>query len=218
MCLLECQSNNLQIGENDLYQNKTNRVHNKTWLQTAILSTTILVPSHVVRSNSNRISFDSTHLPLDKMASIWQKIFSDAFSYMKTFAFWLQFHWSLFLRVQLRITQHWLRYIWWRLKSPASRLFTNRLFTQPFIQAQIKENIKAPRHWPLCGEFTGDRWKCFHLMTSSCVCTNLPLQQSTRFCSDNETSLPVALKCWPSRAPVEEKAQQEPHWPWGIMS
>ena len=23
------------------------------------------------------------------------------------------------------------------------------------IQAQIKENIKAPRHWPLCGEFTG---------------------------------------------------------------
>ena len=26
------------------------------------------------------------------------------------------------------------------------------------IQAQIKENIKASRHWPLCGEFTGDRW------------------------------------------------------------
>ena len=24
--------------------------------------------------------------------------------------------------------------------------------------AQIKENIKAARHWPLCGEFTGDRW------------------------------------------------------------
>ena len=27
-----------------------------------------------------------------------------------------------------------------------------------FIQAQIKENIKAPRHWSLCGEFTGHRW------------------------------------------------------------
>ena len=26
------------------------------------------------------------------------------------------------------------------------------------IQTQIKENIKAPRHWPLFGEFTGDRW------------------------------------------------------------
>ena len=29
------------------------------------------------------------------------------------------------------------------------------MFTQPFIQTQIKENIKAPRNWPLCGEFTG---------------------------------------------------------------
>ena len=30
---------------------------------------------------------------------------------------------------------------------------------QPFIQAQTKENIKAPRHRPLCcGEFTGHRW------------------------------------------------------------
>ena len=38
---------------------------------------------------------------------------------------------------------------WWRLKSPASRLF---------VQAQIKENIKALCHWPLWGEFTGDRW------------------------------------------------------------
>ena len=39
----------------------------------------------------------------------------------------------------------------WRLKSPVSRLFA-----QPSIQAQIKENMKAPRHWPLCGEFTGE--------------------------------------------------------------
>ena len=29
----------------------------------------------------------------------------------------------------------------------------NRLF-----KAQIKENMKAPRYWPLWGEFTGDRW------------------------------------------------------------
>ena len=39
------------------------------------------------------------------------------------------------------------------VKSPASPLFT-----QPFIRSQIKENIKAPRHWPLRGEFTGDHW------------------------------------------------------------
>ena len=54
----------------------------------------------------------------------------------------------------------------------------NRLF-----KAQIKENIKIPRHWPLWGEFTVHRWiprtngqwrgKCFHLMTSSCWVTYL---------------------------------------------
>ena len=41
----------------------------------------------------------------------------------------------------------------WRLKSPASRLFA-----QPFVRAQIKENIKAPRHWTLWGKTIGDRW------------------------------------------------------------
>ena len=33
-----------------------------------------------------------------------------------------------------------------------------RIVYSTFIQAQIKENIKAPRHRPLCREFTGDRW------------------------------------------------------------
>ena len=50
------------------------------------------------------------------------------------------------------------------------------LFAQLLVQVQIIENVKALRHWPLCGKFTGDRWisrtkgqqrgKCFHLMTS----------------------------------------------------
>ena len=40
----------------------------------------------------------------------------------------------------------------------ASKKPTSLLFIQPFIQAKIKENTKAPRHWPLCGEFTVDRW------------------------------------------------------------
>ena len=52
----------------------------------------------------------------------------------------------------ITVTSWWAR---WRLKSPATRLFT-----PPFIQ--IKENIKALRHWPLCGEFTGDRWIPLH--------------------------------------------------------
>ena len=50
---------------------------------------------------------------------------------------------------------HYSDVIWtqWRLKSPASLLFA-----QPLVQAHIKENIKAPRHWPLWGESIGDRW------------------------------------------------------------
>ena len=48
---------------------------------------------------------------------------------------------------------HYSDVIKWRLKSPALRLFI-----QTFIQVQIKENIKALRHWPLWGEFTGDQW------------------------------------------------------------
>ena len=93
---------------------------------------------------------------------------------------WIKILWNLRLRCGCHIGLGWnesrpeqnLFHARLRLKSPASLLFT-----QPFIRAQIKVNIKAPRHWPLCGEFTGDRWiprtngqlrgKCFHLMTSS---------------------------------------------------
>ena len=50
-----------------------------------------------------------TYLPLDKMATNSQMIYSDAFSWMTTFVFWLQFHQSLFLRVQLTISQHWFK-------------------------------------------------------------------------------------------------------------
>ena len=35
-------------------------------------------------------------------------------------------------------------------------LITGVSIVLPFVQAQIKDNIKAPRHWPLWGEFTGD--------------------------------------------------------------
>ena len=46
-----------------------------------------------------------THWGRDKMADISQTMFSKAFSWMKSFVFWFQFHWSLFLRVQLTINK-----------------------------------------------------------------------------------------------------------------
>ena len=50
-----------------------------------------------------------THWGRDKIAAISQTTFSNAFSWMKMFEFRLKFHWSLFLRVQLIISQHWFR-------------------------------------------------------------------------------------------------------------
>ena len=72
------------------------------------------------------------------------------------------------ISLYITMTSKWVR---WRLKSPASRLFT-----PPFIRVQIKVNIKAPRHWTLLGIYRGPvnsphKWpvsrKCFHLMTLS---------------------------------------------------
>ena len=115
----------------------------------------------------------------------WLLFYKRHFQMHSLYWFWLKVHRSLFPRIQLTVspvfvlvlawrrigdrrlhelktslfteasmfitvTSKWAR---WRLKSP-----TSRLCTQPFVQTQIKENIKAPRHWPLWGEFTGDRW------------------------------------------------------------
>ena len=41
----------------------------------------------------------------------------------------------------------------------ASLIASLTIVYSSFFQTQIKENIKAPRHWPLCAEFTGDRFR-----------------------------------------------------------
>ena len=50
-----------------------------------------------------------THWGRDKIDAILQTTFSNAISWMKMFEFRLRFHWSLFLRVELTIIQHWFR-------------------------------------------------------------------------------------------------------------
>ena len=72
--------------------------------------------------------------------------------------------------------------VWWHysdviMGARASQITSLTIVYLTIYSAQIKENIKAPRHWPLCGEFTGDRWiprtngqlrgKWFHLRTPS---------------------------------------------------
>ena len=44
------------------------------------------------------------------------------------------------------------------MSAMASQITSVSIVSQLLVQAQIKEYIKAPHHWPWCGEFTGDRW------------------------------------------------------------
>ena len=50
-----------------------------------------------------------THLGRDKIDTIFQTTFSNAISWMKMFEFRLKLHWTMFLKVQLTIFQHWFR-------------------------------------------------------------------------------------------------------------
>ena len=61
---------------------------------------------------------------------------------------WAAAYWAAKNKNIVKMTSQWAQ---WSLKSPASRLFTQR-----FVQAQIKENIKAPAHWSLWRKFVGD--------------------------------------------------------------
>ena len=62
------------------------------------------------------------HLPLEEMATISQMTFSNAFSWMKRFEFWLKICRSVFLRVQLTIAKHWFR-LWLGTFSAPSHYF-----------------------------------------------------------------------------------------------
>ena len=50
-----------------------------------------------------------THWGRDEMTAIFQTTLSNEFSWMKMYQFRLIFRWSLFLRVQLTVLQHWFR-------------------------------------------------------------------------------------------------------------
>ena len=81
---------------------------NSSNMQSEIL--VILFPVWQMQINiSLLLSMYLTHWGRDKMGAISQTTSSSAFSWMKMFEFRLKFQWSLFLRVQLTIFQHWFR-------------------------------------------------------------------------------------------------------------
>ena len=44
------------------------------------------------------------------------------------------------------------------MSAMASQITTLTIVYATVYLGADKKNIKAPRHWPLCGEFTGYRW------------------------------------------------------------
>ena len=64
-------------------------------------------------------------------------------------------HISRFLYIQLRHNFYISNYV--IMSAMVSQIISLTIVHPTVYTAQIKENIKAPLHWPLCGEFTGNR-------------------------------------------------------------
>ena len=101
-----------------------NRIFERSWIRLPdmnghISNTTIYPNQSQLTTSSSCIDPHYWTPPLDfvqlilpspgQMAAISQTIFSNVFSWMKHFVFWLKFHWSLFFKVQLIISRHWFR-------------------------------------------------------------------------------------------------------------
>ena len=118
------------------------------------------------------------------------------------------------------LTQSWPRYNHIIMSAMPSQITSLTIVYSIISQVQIKENIKAPLHWPLCGEFISDQWiprtkgqlhgKCFHLLTSSWVfCLVNWLHTAIR-------PLMVSLvsgwtSCWANSQVVNYLGHHDPH-------
>ena len=99
----------LSRGENRFKESMFSRLSSLIRRNLLAVWTTELPQSMSIFTCTGCPVWQLTHLPLDKMAAILQTIFSDAFSWMISSVLWLKFHWNLFLRVRLTITQYCFR-------------------------------------------------------------------------------------------------------------
>ena len=109
-----------------------------------------------------------THWGWDKMAAVLQATLSNAFSWMKMLELRLIFHWSLFLRVQLTIFQHWFR--WWLGAGEATSHYLNQwwlVYWRIYASLGLNELISALfKLWFTC---CSDSWLSLHWL----VCDTL---------------------------------------------
>ena len=83
---------------------------------------------------SPKISIDINTLRPKQLAAILGATLSNAFSWMKIYEFQLQFHWNLFLWVQITTFQHWFQIMAWHQpgNKPLSEPMMVRL-TTPYM-------------------------------------------------------------------------------------
>ena len=94
---------------------------------------------YMIQYRSFSMSYDKT------LSSLWCNVWVSQWSLTPV----LRFTWIFFI-----CCVHYSDVI---MGAVASQITSLSIVYSTVNQAQIKENIKAPRHWPLCGEFTGDR-------------------------------------------------------------
>ena len=84
-----------------------NKTHPSDWIFYRIFYISLKICSS--QHNCYFACTSLTHWGQDKMDAIFQTTFSNGYSWMKMYEFRFKFHWSLFLRFQLTIFQHWFR-------------------------------------------------------------------------------------------------------------
>ena len=112
--------------------------------------------------------YDITVMTIWEGSSAWFRVLSN--NMVKFVMTGVNRHWNTNNR-------HCEDYPWWQMTSWAwcnLKSLASRLFAQPFVQVQIKENIKVPHHWPLWGESTGDRLPAQWVLASLAAISNVP--------------------------------------------
>ena len=99
------------------------------------------------------------------MAAIFQTTFSNAFSWMKICEFRLRIHWSLFLKVQSTIFQHW--FIYWLGAVQATSHYLNQWWLNYWrIYASLSLNGLTPQ-CHICASEMSEHWFRKWLVTCS---------------------------------------------------
>ena len=120
-----------------------------------------------------------THWGRHKMAAVSQTTLSNAFSWMKMLEFRLRFHWSLFLRFELTIFQHWLRL--WLVAGQATSHYLNQWWLVYWRICVTRPQWVKNKKWAKYGSVicslspTGDNK---HVPTELNVCPNVPDENS----------------------------------------